>query len=134
MTDWQAEETTHLLAKYGTVPPPWVVLPTAHPSSIGWRMGYGESFMELWWNWWNAQEWNEDKQIAYFRQFKPPYAWLQWVIFVLWPEAQDEYSEGLEQSEEEADRILLPYFERLEKLDFGSVEDWRKDFEREDWD
>lgn len=118
---------------YNTLPPPWVILPHAHPTSIGWRMGYGEGFIDLWGEWWDAQNWNEAQQVGYFREWKPPHAWLQWVLFTLWPEVEEDYFDALEDSEDEANETLRPYFERLEGLGFGSFEDWKADFEREGW-
>lgn len=120
-------------AEYNLLPPPWVVLPHAHPISIGWRMGFGEGFIDLWGEWWHAQNWDKAQQVDYFRQWKPPHAWLQWVLFTLWPEVEEDYFDALEESEDEANETLRPYFERLEKLGFGSFEDLKADFEREGW-
>lgn len=120
-------------AEYNLLPPPWVVLPHAHPVSIGWRMGYGEGFIDLWGEWWHAQGWDKAQQVDYFREWKPPHAWLQWVLFALWPKIEDRYFEALEEDEEEGYKVLIPYFKRLEKMGFGSFEDWQADFEREGW-
>lgn len=120
-------------AEYNLLPPPWVTLPHAHPASIGWRMGYGEGFIDLWSDWWDATGYTEAEQVEYFRAWKPPHAWLEWVICTLWPDVQEEYFDTLEEDEEAARALLSPYFARLDALGFGSFADWKADYEREDW-
>lgn len=123
-----------LINEHDLLPPPWMVFPELHPASIGWRMGFGEDFISLWNNWWESKNYSEPEATAYFCRFKPPHAWLEWVIFTLWSDIQEDYFDLLEEDEDQANELLKPYFQKLEILGFGDFKDWLKDYEREDWD
>lgn len=58
--------------------PPWLKHPEIPRYSIGWRMGYGESYMWTWDKW--AEHFNQDQLLEYFRKYTPiPVEWLDWV-------------------------------------------------------
>lgn len=122
MKDWQTKLLDDLKAKYGDVPPYWVVYPTYHPYSMGWRMGGGESCRDAWQAWWQAQDWAFDEKVTYFKKFGVPHAWLEALIATLYE--IDCYD--CEESE------LQPYFEKLQALGFGGYDDWRADIEDDD--
>jgi hypothetical protein len=54
MEPWMQGEIDSLVSEHGTVPPPWVIF-DEHPYSICWRMGSGESYQLLWWEWWRLR-------------------------------------------------------------------------------
>jgi hypothetical protein len=68
-----------LVKEHGTVPPALVIF-DEHPYSICWRMGSGESYLRLWWDWWQRQGLTEEQRIAYFRRWPPPHSWLVFLI------------------------------------------------------
>lgn len=121
MSDWEKQEIERLTAKYGTVPPPWTVLPDAHPYSETWQSGYGAALLQLWQNWWHDQVWWQAEQFNYLHRFEPPAAWLEWVIFALWPSAEEGYAELDEQARHE---YLKPYFHRIKAINLGTYEKW----------
>ncbi|WP_148234934.1 hypothetical protein [Deinococcus maricopensis] len=121
MEPWMVAEIERLTERYGTVPPPWVVVPDEHPYSAYWRMGGGESLVMVWGAWWDAQGLDEAARVAYFRRFPPQPRWLEWMLEVLWdlPEAEEEAGE--------VDRA--PYFRRAEALGFGSQAAYERDLD-----
>lgn len=57
--------------------PPWQKFPEIQAGSIGWRMGYGESYMLAWDKW--SDKFNQEQLIAYFKKYLPiPLEWLTW--------------------------------------------------------
>lgn len=112
--DWLHAEITRLTQTYGTVPPPWVRLPNTHPYDICWRMGAGESHMMVWGEWWHAQQMSFEQQVAYFRQWPPPAAWLHWTADVLWEIHPWDQVEEVD---------YTPYLTLLAELGFGRVDD-----------
>lgn len=123
MEPWMQEWIDRLTSEYGTVPPMWVLY-NEHPYSICWRMGSGESFKELWWEWWQHQNLTEDQKIEYFRKWLPPHCWLEFLIDAIWDTGFAE----TEDSEE-----LLPYFIRTSELGFGDLQDYKRDLEDPKW-
>ena len=120
MQEWIQKETDRLISKYGTVPPPWTIF-DEHPYSICWRMGYGESHLEVWWKWWSEQNLPEDEKIAYFRKYSPPYCWLKFLIEAIW--VIDSFTE----------KNLSLYFIRTDELGFGNQQDYEKDLDDPKW-
>ena len=121
-------EIGSLVTKHGAVPPPWVIF-DENPYSICWRMGYGESYQPLWWEWWRRQRLTEDQRITYFRRWPPPHCWLVFLIAAVWDvhiESWDIYACG-----EEAK--VTPYFERTATLGFGNQEDYERDLRDPKW-
>ena len=123
--DWMQPEIARLTAKYGAVPPPWVVFPDTHPYDICWRMAAGESHIVVWGAWWDAQRMDETARIAYFRKWPPPPRWLGWMVDAIWDvESSDDAGE---------DADYLPYYERAEALGFGSRNDYERDLDDPKW-
>jgi len=106
------------LDTYGTVPPPYVVFDD-HPLSLRWRMGPGEDFMRMWWDWWSEVSYPEEEMLEYFQKWPPPHRWLGFVIFAVW----------------DVDTAADPQraakcFDRTASLGFGSKKDYEFDFNR----
>ncbi len=122
-TDWEQHAINRLTAKYGTVPPPWALLPD-HPYSPVWRTERGIALLNLWKKWWHEQHWWQAQQFQYLQRFEPSAAWLEWVIFALWPAAEEGYAQ-LDPADQGAQHeYLRSYFHRLRALNFGSYEQW----------
>jgi hypothetical protein len=121
MEPWMQKEIDRLLMEYGTVPPPWVVY-NEHPYNIGWRMGFGQTHILTWWEWWAQQRFGEDQKIEYFRRWPPPHCWLAFLIQAIWD--IDPY--------EEKDQ-LPRYFDRTNDLGFGSQQDFEQDLNDAKW-
>jgi hypothetical protein len=124
MSDWIEKEIARFVKEYGVVPPPWARFPDRHPYSICWRMGGGEEHIMAWGQWWHSQNFDEEQRIAYFQNWKPPARWLDWMIDAIWE---------IHPQESEEDFDYSPYFSRIEKLGFGSKEDYEKDLEDPKW-
>lgn len=124
MEQWIQQEIAKLEEKHGAVPPPWFMY-SEHPYSICWRMGGGESYCMVWHEWWSLQQYTEEQRIEYFRKWPPPHCWLEFLIDAVWD--VDPFANG----EEEFD--YTPYFERTEKLGFGSRSDYEKDLNDPKW-
>jgi hypothetical protein len=91
------------LAEQGrTTPlPPWVRYPDIERFSIGWRMGYGESYVMLWGSW--AEGRSHDELVAYLREFAPiPANFSDWAGGLLLAEPRDANGNELD----EADAML----------------------------
>ncbi|MFC4424814.1 hypothetical protein [Deinococcus navajonensis] len=116
-------EIRRLTARYGTVPPPWIIAPDEHPYSAYWRMGGGQSHIMVWGAWWDTQELDEAARITYFRQFPPQPRWLDWMLDAVW----DLPLPDGEEDDEMFDRT--PYFAQAEALGFGSQQDYERDLE-----
>ncbi|RBQ78535.1 hypothetical protein FVER14953_07727 [Fusarium verticillioides] len=82
-------------------------------------MGAGESYLMMYWTWWKQQKekLDETQRTAYFRRWPPPPEWLVWMIEVIW---------DLDPKDFEDDDDYSPYFTRVEKLGFGSEDDYKK--------
>lgn len=62
--------------------PPWKNHPELPFGDIGWRMGYGESYLISWWNW--ADSKSKQYLFEYFKQYVPiPVDWFMWVAACL---------------------------------------------------
>lgn len=81
---WYKERVAALLEEFGAVPPPWVYEPDSHPYSMRWRMGDGETLIMVFTEWWDAEQKDFDKRVAYFRKWPPPPRWLPWMANILW--------------------------------------------------
>jgi hypothetical protein len=124
MTDWIEAEIAKTLDKYGDVPPLWIIFPDEHPYSICWRMGYGESYVQVWGKWWEERSFTQPERIAYFRKWTPPHMWLQWTIEAIWT---------LRAWENNDDFDYTPYFDRLAALGFGTKADYDRDLNAPKW-
>ncbi|KFY07565.1 hypothetical protein V492_07031 [Pseudogymnoascus sp. VKM F-4246] len=128
-SEWIEKEIAELVAEHGTVPPPYLKYPDMHPFSIFWRMGSGESYMMVFWGWWEQNaEMDERKRIEYIQKFPPPPLWLTWAIHLIWYPDDEE----MEMDPEETDYSIS--FERTEALGLGTEEEckraWALDNER----
>jgi hypothetical protein len=119
MESWMQNEIDNLVSEYGTVPPPWVLY-NEHPFSICWRMGGGESHIELWWMWWLQQKFSEDQKIDYFRKWPPPHCWLVYLLGAIW---------GIDKFDDNP----AMYFERASALGFGNQQDYERDLRDPRW-
>jgi hypothetical protein len=89
------------------LPPPWAKHPEIPLGSIGWRMGYGESWMMRWGEWLEQQPRDRGWRVAYLRRHPPaPRSWAHAVAGVLEPAREDE---------EDADEDYEAANERLAK-------------------
>lgn len=62
--------------------PPWRKHPELERYSMGWRMGYGESYMDVWRYWAKAR--SREELVEYFRRYAPvPVEWADWVAYKL---------------------------------------------------
>ncbi|MEN7549556.1 hypothetical protein AAG747_16655 [Rapidithrix thailandica] len=123
-TEWYLKESKAYIDQYGEVPPPWMYYPNAHPYSIGWRMGGGESFIMVLHEWLEQQKFTEEERIAYMRKYPPPPRWLEWAASFIW---------NLD-TVDHPDLDFTPYFEKLEMLGFEGVSDFEKDFNNDQWE
>ncbi|WP_373544126.1 hypothetical protein [Chamaesiphon sp.] len=123
MTDWIEAEITKVVNEYGEVPPLWIIFPDEHPYSMCWRMGYGESYVDIWGKWWREQHFDEAQRINYFHRWTPPDVWLKWTIEAIWEL----------RAWEDDDFDYTPYFDRLLALGFGGKEDYEKDLSDPKW-
>lgn len=55
------------------LPPPWIAYPKIERYSIGWRMGYGESYIDEWDKWYSSLDEKEKKE--YQTLFPEPVTW-----------------------------------------------------------
>jgi len=119
---WHDRRLDELMTQYGAVPPPWFEYPDTHPYDIVWRMGDGESYIELFYTWWNLEKevWVEVRRIEYFRRWPPPPRWLKHMIDCVWDIRHDTF-------EDEELFNYKPYFARTSELGFGSLDDYERD-------
>ena len=95
----------------GTPRPPWVRHPELERYSLGWRMGYGESYLDLWWHWAAAR--SSDELTAYFWRHAPlPVEWADWVASAL----------GLEVDPDEP----APAIERIAQAGLVDLAAWQR--------
>jgi len=108
-----------LVERYGEVPPLWAYYPRIHPVDIHWRMGGGEDYKYLFSTWEKRRDWSIEDRIAYVQRWDPPFSWLEYVAWFLWPDDFDAH-DVVEPSE--------LHFARMEALGFGSRKDWERCF------
>lgn len=63
----------------GDMPPPWLVFPHYNPSSVGWRMGVGESYMIRWHL--EYARFDGQKKKSYKKKYPVPLYW----FYFYWP-------------------------------------------------
>ena len=123
-SEWYLKSSKKLLKQYGDIPPPWVYALNAHPYSMEWRMGGGETHLMLLDEWLDQKALSFDERITFLQKYPNPPRWYQWIIQFLWNINLYEL--------EETD--YTEYFEELKKLGFEHTADFQKDFDREDLD
>ena len=75
---WFKKTIAEELTPQGDLLPPWLRYPEIQHHSIGWRMGYGESYIMAWDKW--AESLSRDDLVKYFKKYFPiPVEWLDWV-------------------------------------------------------
>jgi len=68
---------------------PWKKYPELERGSIGWRMGYGETYMNEWVDWFYAL--SRKEQVAHFKEATPlPMEWVRWVDSCLFEEGYND--------------------------------------------
>ncbi|MED5370791.1 MAG: hypothetical protein VX899_07245 [Myxococcota bacterium] len=68
----------------GEPAPPWVRFPSYGRYCLGWRMGSGEDWLELWWHWVDQTLEGPEQRLAYLKRHGPaPASWDQVVQSVL---------------------------------------------------
>lgn len=123
--DYTKLEIAKLTEQFGTVPPPWVAFPDTHPYGICWRMGAGESYLLLWFCWWESQRSDDSLRVDYFRKWLPPPRWLGWTIDAIWD------LQPSDDGDMEAHRSA--HWERAEALGLGSQANYQIDLEDPKW-
>lgn len=84
------------------LPPPWARHPEIPSGSIGWRMGYGESWMIQWGEWLESRPKDRAWREAYLRRHAAaPRTWAQTVAHVLEPDREDD--EDDDESDDDGD-------------------------------
>lgn len=87
------------IREHGDVLPPWKKYPHIERYSIGWRMGYGEDYLGVWWAW--TKPLDKTQLVGYFKRHAPiPREWLDWVAYELGIE--ENFGLGLAEEEEVA--------------------------------
>ena len=120
---WISDEIKKYVSEYGEVPPHWVFRPNSHPYSIGWRMGSGEGFVEVFNSWFENNLASEKERIDYFHKYSPPPRWLAMVIDSVWD------LEGWN----EPDFDYGPYLRKLKDLGFDGTDKYEDDLADEKW-
>lgn len=81
------DPTDELLEPDAEIAPPWARFPEIQNHSIGWRMGYGEAYLERWRPWVKRLS-TEAERRAYLERHPPaPYSWAADVGAFLRPDA-----------------------------------------------
>lgn len=84
------------------LPPPWAKHPEIPWGSIGWRMGYGESWLMRWGEWLEQQPRDREWRAAYLRRHPAaPRSWARSVARVLEPGRQGEDEDEADEEEDE---------------------------------
>lgn len=99
MDEWTRKYTNELLEEFGgELPPPWARFPTYTRTTIGWRMGSGESWSMAFWGW-LREDVPDDEQtrLAFLKRHRPaPLTWASSAYSVLYPNAPRYTSDKLE--------------------------------------
>ncbi|MDC0722418.1 hypothetical protein [Nannocystis bainbridge] len=103
----------------GDVAPPWARWPEIPHSSIGWRMGYGESWAEIWHEWLARAPSDRGWRLAYLKRHAPaPRTWTRSAVSTYAPELRPRDDDGSLRAELEAagviaDDVAIVAWERL---------------------
>lgn len=66
-------ENTSILKNKRIMPPLWIAYPEIERYSIGWRMGYGEDYLDEWRTWFNSL--TDEERKTYQELFPEPVTW-----------------------------------------------------------
>ena len=91
--EWTEKTIAEEVGEFGCVRPPWVRHPEIEAGSIGWRMGYGEGWRDVWHTWLGRQGWGPTERLAYLAQHPAPHTWVRTVLAVLEPSAPGAWDE-----------------------------------------
>ncbi|HEY5934916.1 MAG TPA: hypothetical protein VIU61_09780 [Kofleriaceae bacterium] len=106
------------------LPPPWVRHPNIPRFSIGWRMGYGESYLDRWWPF--AQALDTPALIEYFRSYAPiPVEWVDFVGMALEVPLRDPITAAEVEPSDDWDQRIRRRGEQIAHLGLFDVEAWR---------
>lgn len=79
------------LDAHGDLAPPWEKFPTYERMTIGWRMGYGETWLDFFSVFTEGLGLSFEARLAYLKRHAPaPVSWADWVWSVLHPSEEDE--------------------------------------------
>ena len=108
-----------------TPQPPWIRHPEIPRYSIGWRMGYGESYLDHWWQF--AQTQDTAALVAYFRAWAPlPVEWVGFAGMALDLPARDPVTAAAIAEPDDFDQAIRHAGERIAHLGLFDVEAWRR--------
>ena len=128
--EWYLQFVKQHELTYGCVPPPWEAIPGSHPSSMRWRMGYGESLLSVFPKWLKQYFPSEESRIAFFWKHPPPPRWQPYLVAAIFEDLNLDdktgvYDEGwYEQS---------GYPAKLKALGFKETERFIDDFNDPQW-
>jgi hypothetical protein len=66
-------ENRKLIISNKILKPPWIECSEIERGSVGWRMGYGESYLMKWNKWFNKL--HPGKKVQYKDKYPEPYEW-----------------------------------------------------------
>src|SRR5579871_6192954 len=74
----------------GDLAPPWERFPTYERYTIGWRMGTGEGWLDMWRVFLDDLDPALEVRLAYLKRHPPaPVTWASWVYAILHPSSPD---------------------------------------------
>ncbi len=89
---------------HGDLAPPWARYPEIPNGSIGWRMGGGEGWLMMWWQWLARLPTDRAVRLAYLRRHPPaPRSWTRSAMSVIDPDFEDDFED--EGDDEVADAL-----------------------------
>lgn len=103
--------------------PLWLKHPEIERYSIGWRMGYGEWYKEMWWLW--AESQSHDDLTNYFKKFAPiPVEWADWVAHQLFEKDSQDEEERDYQEYKERNKLLVKKLSQIGLVNFDKWSEW----------
>ncbi|MCB9756024.1 MAG: hypothetical protein H6713_39385 [Myxococcales bacterium] len=104
---WWRQQIAESLDAHGDIAPPWARCPEIPLGSIGWRMGYGEHWLTLWYTWLSEQPTARADRLAYLRRHPPaPRTWAEHVARVLEPSVDRDRDVDEDEDNENDDDAL----------------------------
>lgn len=101
--DYARAHLAENLDAHGDLAPPWEKFPTYERMTIGWRMGHGETWLDLFRLFTEGLDPSFAARLAYLRRHAPaPVSWAGWVWSTLHPDEEDE---DLDDEAEEAREV-----------------------------
>ncbi|MCX4241133.1 hypothetical protein [Paraliomyxa miuraensis] len=112
------------LDEHGDLAPPWARHPDIPKDSIGWRMGAGEGWLMMWWQWMERQPTDRTWRLAYLQRHAPaPRSWQRSAMWVLDPTAKEDYDDHEDDGDEDEVAGVLDERQRalLHELEHAGV-------------